>query len=253
MAIGFSYGVFGNHADSSAASDVDGDQSNLYTKEVLLTDAAMTFPDADNIAFATRVEVRGNDSTRTRTDTADNRVELDGTNLAIITTPLGVGVSFSCSYPTTFEVSSETFEVQDISISGATTGTGDLTSTMTMVAGDSATPTVLGDDVNVATTWSLAIVGASHHYKKCTVTQGTTAVDVLKDACVSNTLGASLVSNMDSAKIEMKFKSFVIKGESATTQTVSCDIQICAGDDSCVRDDAVTTCADLTPLQYSYQ
>ena len=44
MAIGFKYGVFGNHADSSAASDVDDGPSNFYTKEVLLTDAAMTFP-----------------------------------------------------------------------------------------------------------------------------------------------------------------------------------------------------------------
>ena len=47
MAIGFKDGVFGNHADSSAASDVDGGSFNFYTKEVLLTDAAMTFPDAD--------------------------------------------------------------------------------------------------------------------------------------------------------------------------------------------------------------
>ena len=96
-----------------------------------------------SIAFATRVEVSGNDSTRTRTDTADNRIELDGTNLVIITTPFGVGVDFSCSYSTTFAVSSETYDVQDISISGTITGTGDLTNTMKMVAGDSTTSTVM--------------------------------------------------------------------------------------------------------------
>ena len=221
---------------------------------MLLPAAGALFKFIFRLKFKTRVELGGNDSNRARTDTVDTEIELVEDLLMIITTPFGVGVDFTCSYDSAFAVSSNDFTVQDISITGSHSSTGDLTNSMTMVAGDPDTATVLGNDVNVATTWALALTDVSFHYKGCTVAQGTKTVTLIDTGCRSGTLWVEHVQNNDPQKIEMKYKSFMIDGESATEQSVTCDIQICSGTSSCVRNGVISpSCPNTEPWSYGFE
>lgn len=155
-----------------------------------------------------------------------------------------MGVDFQCDYDTSVEVISSEFTVEDVSISGTHTAAGNLKSGFTMVAGDNS-PIVLGNDVTVTTTWALTIAGVTPHYKNCAVTHGAQDVDITKDGCMSGTLGASIVPQTGGLTnaVSMKYKTFTIEGETATSQTVSCDVQLCQGTENCARAaDADTTC-----------
>lgn len=250
MTVGYKVGVFGNAGDSTSTGGVlSGD---FYEKTIPLTDATLDFMDATKLKFKSRVSLEGGQSSRTRTDTADKEITLDSsTGLKIITTPFGVGVDFTCSYDSAFDVSSTAFTVQDISITGAFSGNGDLTDSMSMVAG-TGSDIVLGNDVKVATTWSLAVGNTSFYYKGCTVAQGTKTVKLIDTGCRSSTLNVEHVSNTDAQKIEMKYKSFMIDGETGSEQTVTCKIQICSGTSNCVRNGVTESCPSTPPLAYAF-
>lgn len=258
MEVGYKLGVFGTTQDSANAGGalVPGDASDMYRKTIALAEATLDFTNPTNLEFKTRVELGGGQSNRARTDTVDTEIELD-TGLKIITTPFGVGVDFSCKYDSAFSVSSADFTVEDISITGEISSNGDLTNSMTMVAGDPDTATVLGNDVKVSTTWALALTDVSFHYKACAVTQGTKTVELIKDGCRSSILGVEHVGRLFANKIEMKYKSFMIDGETATQQSVTCDIQICDGLQAatthCESVSQPPACNTLLPETYGFE
>ena len=192
--------------------------------------------------FDTRIEVEG--SSRARSYTANHKIDL-GNGVKVITSPFGVGVDFQCVYDTAITVSSDAFMVQDISITGTHTSAGTLDTGFNMVVGDGS-PIVLGDDLTVTTTWQLELAGVQPHYKNCAVLQGAEAeVQLMKDGCMSETLGVELVANANGItnSVSMKYKTFLIKDEPTTTQTLLCNVMLCKGTVNCARaPDALTSC-----------
>ena len=166
----------------------------------------------------------------------NNVIEL-GNGVKIVTSPFGVGVDFTCIYDSSVEVSSDAITVQDVSISGTHSASGNLQLGFTMTAGDGSA-IVLGNDLVVSTTWSLDIPGISPHYQKCEVTQGAATVLIIKDGCMATTLGAEAVAKDAGVTnaVGMKYQTFLIEGEVSTSQLVTCDVKLCSGTANCAKD-----------------
>ena len=103
-----------------------------------------------------------------------------GANLAaqINTGPNGVTVDYECWYLTTVSVDSADFNVEPITIIGEKSNTGNLADGFAITVGPS--PIILGEVVDVTTTWNVAISVVSFHYESCTVVQGTISVNIIK-------------------------------------------------------------------------
>ena len=185
------------------------------------------------LTFASTIEAKGDSRTRS----VDNNVIDLGNGLNIITSPFGVGVDFTCNYDSIVQVASAAMTVQDVSITGTHSASGELNLGFTMTAGDGSA-IILGNDLVVTTLWSLDISDVSPHYENCEVTQGSVAVAIVKDGCMATTLGAEPVANALGVtnSVVMKYKTFTIEGEEATTQEVTCDIKLCAGTTNCAKD-----------------
>ena len=172
----------------------------------------------------TKIEVTGDERTRTL---SDNVIDLDGVKL--ITSPLGVGVDFTCNYDTAVNVQSGAFTVEDVSIFGTQSSIGSLDDGFTFTAGD-GTPLVLGNDITIKTTWSVVLSDVSPHYESCSVIHGDQEVPIVKDGCMASTLGGELVANTAGVtnEVSMKYKTFNVENETAATQSVTCNVKLCA-------------------------
>ena len=73
-----------------------------------------------------------------------------------------MGVDFTCNYDSKVAVSSDPFTIQDVSITGAHSGSGKLDLGITMLAGDGSIK-VLGRDLVVKTSWDLDVSDVSPH------------------------------------------------------------------------------------------
>jgi len=61
---------------------------------------------------------------------------------------------------------------------GETVGTGNLADGFTITVGPS--PIILGEIVDVTTTWDVTISVLSFHYEQCTVLQGAVSVNIIE-------------------------------------------------------------------------
>ena len=121
----------------------------------------------------------------------------------------------------------------------------------TLTAGD-GTPIVLGNDITIKTTWSVALSDVSPHYESCSVTHGDQEVPIVKDGCMASTLGAELVANAPGVgnEVSMKFKTFTVENETAATQLVTCNIKLCASGNCAKTGTCPAAAADAL---YGYQ
>ena len=92
--------------------------------------------------------------------------------------PSGVTVDYECWYLTTVSVDTADFDVEPITIIGDKSNTGNLANGFKLTVGPS--PIILGEVVDVVTTWDVAISVVSFHYESCTVLQGTISVNIIK-------------------------------------------------------------------------
>ena len=166
----------------------------------------------------------------------DSRTNNLGNGLMVNTAPLGASVEFTCTYDSKVAVSSTPFTVQDVSITGTHSSTGSLDLGFTMLAGDGSA-IILGDDIVVKTSWALDLSDITPHYANCQITQGKKSVSIVKNGCMASALGAESVANAGGVtdSVSLKYKTFVIENEVATTQKVSCDIKLCAGTTNCAK------------------
>lgn len=176
----------------------------------------------------------------TKISLPDTPVELED-GLTVNTSPLGVGVTFVCDYATSVLVETNAFTVQDISITGTHSDAGSLKDGFTLSAGD-GTPTLLGNDLTVKTSWTLDLPDVSLHYAACSVNQGALSVPIVKDGCMATILGAELIPTASgvSNEVAMKYATFTLENELATEQIVICDVKLCTGTVNCAYDK--TTC-----------
>ena len=176
----------------------------------------------------------------TFTSTIGNQKIDFGNGLTILTPLISKVGDFTCVYATKFELVSNPLIVQDVSITGTQSASGTLDHGFTMSAGDGSA-IILGNEIVVQTSWSLELSDVSLHYENCAVTQGEYTILIVKDGCMASSLGAELVANAATVtdQVSMKYRTFTIEGEVATTQEVKCDIKLCAGTTNCAKS---TTC-----------
>ena len=195
--------------------------------------------------FATKIEVNGDARTRT---VSDNVIDLDG--VKVVTSPHGVGVAFTCNYDSSVNVQSGPLTVQDVSIGGSHTSSGTLDGGFTLTAGDGTI--LLGDDIIVTAAWTLALSDVYPHYESCLVKHGTSVgVPIVKNGCMASTLGAEVVANPADVtnEVSIKYKTFSVEDESATTQVVTCTVKLCAAG-NCARAAKCPTSTADTPYKY---
>jgi len=177
-------------------------------------------------------------SSRTRS-VADTIIDLGDFN--VVTSPFGVGVDFTCSYGSTVSITSGDFTVQDVSVTGTQTGSGNLATGWTLNAGFGDT-IVLGGMINVIAIWSMSISGIEPYLKSCTINHGSKSVAVMKEGCHSTVLGVEASPTTNANSVAFSYRTFMIEDEAENTQSVTCDVQLCATGSNCVRDSSENAC-----------
>ena len=143
----------------------------------------------------------------------------------MVTTPFGAGVIFQCIYPLTVEISSEDFTVSGASVVDTYSATGSLASGFEMVLNGGADPSfILGSVLPIAITWSItALPTLTFYLDQCTVTHGATTIQVVKGGCYAAELDVTHETSLQ----EFSYKVFKGVGETSTTQTIECTVNIC--------------------------
>lgn len=214
--------------------------------------------DTKEIVMTVELAIEGNDRTRTD-DIPDTEINL-GTS-SIITAPLGVGVTFSCGYPTLVEVSGESFTVMDIpsgQISGGPTGpdgpdTPSLADGFDMSINEGAPSTFqLGDILSIAVSWQVTgFPTLTYFINQCIVTQGQTAVGIIKNGCYASALAVK--GEVDGKSVGFSYQMFKATGETSTQQTLACAIMLCPAD-ACTKPTLDSQCSNTgDDFYYKYK
>lgn len=194
--------------------------------------------------MSTEIELIG--SARTRS-VEHNIVPVNGKQL--VTSPAGVAVAFQCSYDVRLSLTSEEFDVQDVSVTGVQTAVGNLESGFKLTAGQSGIGNVLGSDIIINTEWESPLTNISPHYESCEVVQGTTTVSVLKSGCLAEVVNAgNLVGNFE--MVQFSYTTFLVHGESVLKQVIKCNVKLCTGNNNCAT--SANCPADSVDADYGY-
>jgi len=157
---------------------------------------------------------------------------------------------FVCLYDTEFKLSSTSFDVSAVSISGQKTGTGTLDEGFGMVLNDGREGTTpLGTMMQVQVNWREPFKPVTFYLKKCSIGHGTSMVEIISGGCLSNTL---FVTKLDQSEDNYRFEyqTFYVDGENGDTQSITCIIKLCL--DTCDRPTTESMCPTGKPaFQYS--
>ena len=171
-----------------------------------------------------------------------------GNDLVLNTSPLGVGVSFECAYDATISISSADFDVNDVTVSGTTTGSGNLQGGFSLSVGDDS-PVILGHKITATATWSVSLSNIKPHFKTCTLKHGSKSVVMIKQGCTSNAMSVTGLTSTSNT-VSYTWPTFTIDKVTDTTQTLDCEIQLCEGTDNCSRDSECPNTENDEPYIY---
>ena len=191
-----------------------------------------------SIVFSVWVSISSENRARSGAMATNQEYQFDNVT-TVQTGPFAVGISFSCSYPRTIEVSSDSYDFEDASITDSFSGVSSLNQAfyMTLNNGDGVS-FVLGATLPVTVGWDIqGVEGISLYFSGCTVSHGSSAIAVIKDSCFSETLNAEPRAS-EGLTTSFSFRVFKGKGESAPSQTIQCSVVICKDDDD--------TCGPIT-------
>jgi hypothetical protein len=233
--MGVKEGVFGaGQLPLGTWTDADNaDKDGFYWRPCNLGDSCETHKiDGDDLIFTSSIEQLGNDRTRSIT-TKNKQIKL-GDALTINTSPFGVDVDFVCTYKTTVTVASDDFTVQDVTIAGSTSSTGTLDQGFTLTVGD-GTKIILGQMVTATAKWEVTLSDIAPHFRLCILHHGGKEVVIIKDGCISATLGMTdLTPASDS--VSVSFRTFTIDSAQPTTaQRLQCHIRLCPDGTNCAK------------------
>jgi hypothetical protein len=177
----------------------------------------------DTITFSMMISLAG--SNRHRSNVEHDSIDLGDRQIVI--NPFGVGMIFQCTYPLLVTLSSEAYTVEDVSISSSMQGQGQWTDSFTMTLnGGNGVEFILGEVLPVAVSWAVNHADLTFYYDGCSVTHGSTMINVIKGGCFA---GATKAMPTVSDKNEKGFEFQIFKGvnEMATSQTIECSVMIC--------------------------
>ena len=203
------------------------------------------------LVFSVKVAQDGNARTRSNID-VHNRISLG--LVTLITSPFTVGVNFQCSYDMEVSLTSNEFTVEDVSMTGTHSNTGQLDAGFIMNL--SSNSVILGSIMHVTTTWALQAQFDDLHFylEQCTILQGGEEVDIIKGSCLSEVLNTGFAPSPSS--IKFCYQTFSIQGVRADKgQMLQCFIQLCMDGHDCKKATVQSQCPSITNedelMQYS--
>jgi len=142
---------------------------------------------------------------------------------------VGVGMSFTCTYPLKVTLTSGDYGVHHVSHYGGQIGLGSLASgfslSLTNPAGGSSF--VMGTDLRVAVDWAItSLPSLMFYYDECNVQHGTVNVPIIKNGCYASITNTRPSANT-STRAAFLFQVFKGLGQEETQQTITCSINIC--------------------------
>jgi len=159
---------------------------------------------------------------------------------------------FVCLYDTEFELSSDSFDVSEVSVSGEKTGTGSFFEGFGMMINndeDGATP--LGSMMQVVVTWLENFEPVTFFLTKCSIGHGVSEVEIISGGCLSETLFVTEVENTKSY-YSFKYRTFLVDGETGNKQDISCQVKLCLGANPCGKPTSDEMCpTGKSAFQYS--
>jgi len=135
-------------------------------------------------------------------------------------------------------LTADKYEVTKVSVSGNEHADGDLKNGFTIATDIVDGKTTLGSIMTVTVTWAVTgLADVKFYFKGCTLTHGTTDVEIIKDSCFASVVQA----HPDSTKTEygqiqaFNYKTFVVQGITTDQQQLTCTIGLCLRGQSCGR------------------
>ena len=160
----------------------------------------------------------------------------------------GATVSFRCEYALDITLTSDSFTLEEVTVSGVQSAVGKLDAGFSLVLGDgTGQPVNLGEMLDVTISWEIEPDYVSFYIEDCRVEQGATVVEIIKERCYSESLK---VTPMYEAPYEHWFKmmTFTMDNESTNEQFIVCEIKICT--DNCDKPTDNSQCP--VSLHYKY-
>ena len=178
------------------------------------------------------------------------RVPTDLGIVSVSTAPSGVNVMFICKYSREIHLESESIEIVDVAISGATSGTGNFDFSITLNDGNPLSSVLLGDVMKVDSGWSLStLLSLSFYLSECTVVHGDHRVQLVINGCYAGALRVS--PNTQTTRLSsFSFPTFVIDGEDTTDQHIMCSVQICVQNEQCNKVTETKNCPSNDNLKF---
>jgi len=142
---------------------------------------------------------------------------------------VGVGLSFTCSYPLEITLTSDAYQMHHVENFGGKIGVGSLSTgfsmTLTNPAGGSSF--VMGTDLRVAVDWAITnLPSLMFYFSECNVEHGTVNVPIIKDGCYASITQTRPSANT-STRAAFLFKVFKGLNQEATEQAITCSINLC--------------------------
>jgi len=253
ITVTFSPDLFGEAVDDTNwhgdVQPIYDNNTNSFFISTSLGDASVVLDEsklADNIAkFLLPITLGGAARSRARSDLIqiDNTYDLDGQ--VVETTPYGITIAFSCQYPTKISLSTDTYSVEDVSISDSLTSTGDWSSAfgLTLIENNKAAENImLGDILGVRLSWQAGDLGSKMSFQtdECTVTHGDLSVAVVKAGCYAGVIQTEAFTGkwtglaLGEVVNSFQYKTFRSPGLDTKEQTISCSLTVCPVE-SCYR------------------
>ena len=170
---------------------------------------------------------------RRRSDLPAGKIIDLGHDLDVYTTPNSVNVKYTCIYPMTFTLASQSFGFHHVEAFGSNVGYGGMESGFDMqlyggVGGETAR-FVMGREMVVKVHWKagLNLPNLMFYYEECNVHHGSVVVSVIKEGCYASVVGAHPIPSFGKT-VSFSWKVFKGMGESESTQALTCSMRICA-------------------------
>jgi hypothetical protein len=142
---------------------------------------------------------------------------------------VGVGMSFTCTYPLQITLTSDAYGMHHVEHFGGQIGVGSLSDgfsmSLTNPAGGSSF--VMGTDLRVAVDWAItSLPSLMFYYSECNVEHGTVNVPIIKNGCYASITNTRPSANT-SSRAAFLFKVFKGLNQEDTEQTITCSVNIC--------------------------
>jgi len=151
----------------------------------------------------------------------------NGVSVLMGTRDISIGIT--CEYPMKIEVSSDKYNIMDVTTSGSIGGKGSLATGFELnLAGQSDDVILLGAMMDVTASWAVKkLPDISFYFTECGIVQEETTVNVIQSGCYANALKVGPKASTDSTQVGFSFKTFMVSGAKTNAQVVKCTIQLC--------------------------